>query len=160
MAFNVYDKENRGEIATSMLGTVMKNLGHNLKPEQLQECIEAVDGDGTWHKLNWIHPAPSNKSTSHSWFCCFFEGSGTVDFEEFLALMAKKTKEAEDEQELREAFRVFDKNNRGVIDVIDLKLILQALDPDMNDEEIEQIISEVDEDGSGTVDFEGSQIDE
>ena len=74
--------------------------------------------------------------------------------------MAKKTKEAEDEQELREAFRVFDKNNRGVIDVIDLKLILQALDPDMNDEEIEQIISEVDEDGSGTVDFEGSQIDE
>ena len=47
MAFNVYDKENRGEIATSMLGTVMKNLGHNLKPEQLQECIEAVDGDGT-----------------------------------------------------------------------------------------------------------------
>ena len=46
MAFNVYDKEGKGEIATSMLGTVMKNLGHNLKPEQLEECIEAVDGDG------------------------------------------------------------------------------------------------------------------
>lgn len=46
MAFNVYDKECKGEIATSMLGTVMKNLGHNLKPEQLEECIEAVDGDG------------------------------------------------------------------------------------------------------------------
>lgn len=69
--------------------------------------------------------------------------------------MAKKTKEAEDEQELREAFRVFDKNNRGVIDVSDLKLIFQALDPDMPGEEVEQIISEVDEDGSGTVDFEG-----
>ena len=24
----------------------MKNLGHNLKAEQLQECIDAVDGDG------------------------------------------------------------------------------------------------------------------
>jgi len=46
MAFNVYDKEAKGEIPTSLLGTVMKNLGHNLKPEQLQECIEAVDGDG------------------------------------------------------------------------------------------------------------------
>jgi len=111
---------------TSLLGTVMKNLGHNLKPEQLEECIEAVDGDG----------------------------SGTVDFDEFLALMAKKTKEAEDEQELREAFRVFDKNNRGVIDTADLKTIFHALDPDMSDEEIEQIINEVDEDGSGTVDFE------
>jgi calmodulin len=69
--------------------------------------------------------------------------------------MAKKTKEAEDEQELREAFRVFDKNNRGVIDTSDLKTIFRALDPDMDDEEIEQIINEVDEDGSGTVDFEG-----
>jgi calmodulin len=86
---------------------------------------------------------------------CICIGSGTVDFEEFLALMAKKTKEAEDEQELREAFRVFDKNNRGVIDTADLKIILKALDPDMPDEEIDQIISDIDEDGSGTVDFEG-----
>ena len=98
--------------------------------------------------------------------------------EEFLALMAKKTKEAEDERELREVFRVFDKNSRGVIDVRsykkkelrfittlalffssvqvgDLKMIFKALDPDMPDDEVEQIISEVDEDGSGTVDYEG-----
>jgi Ca2+-binding EF-hand superfamily protein len=128
IAFNVYDKEGRGEIPTAILGTVMKNLGHNLKPEQLEECIEAVDGDG----------------------------SGTVDFEEFLELMRKKTKEYEDEQELREAFRVFDKNNRGVIEAGDLKIIFQTLDPDMPDEEVEQIIAEVDEDGSGTVDFEGN----
>ncbi|CAF5146089.1 unnamed protein product, partial [Rotaria magnacalcarata] len=87
-AFNMYDKERKGEIPTSILGTVMKNLGHNLKPDQLAECIDAVDGDG----------------------------SGTVDFDEFLALMQKKTKEAEDERELREVFRVFDKNSRGVID--------------------------------------------
>ncbi len=105
----------------------MKNLGYNLKPEQLEECIEAVDGDG----------------------------SGSVDFDEFLALMTKKTKEAEDEHEFREAFRVFDKNNRGVIDVADLKLIFQTLDPDMPEEEIDAMITEVDEDGSGTVDFEG-----
>ncbi|KAI3385118.1 hypothetical protein SNEBB_002577 [Seison nebaliae] len=124
--FNQYDKEGIGEIPTATLGTVMRNLGHNLKPEQLQECIEAVDGDG----------------------------SGTVDFEEFLALMIKKTKEAEDEQELREAFRVLDKNNRGVIDVADLKWIFKNLDPDMEEEEMDQIISEVDEDGSGTVDFD------
>ena len=130
MAFNVYDKEGKGEIPTSLLGTVMKNLGHNLKPEQLEECIEAVDGDG----------------------------SGAIDFDEFLALMSKKTKEAEDEQELREAFRVFDKNNRGVIEAGDLKLIFQTLDPDMSDEEVEQIINDVDEDGSGTVDFEGKDL--
>jgi calmodulin len=68
--------------------------------------------------------------------------------------MAKKTKEAEDEQELREAFRVFDKKNTGSIETGDLKTIFRALDPDMPDEEIDQIITEVDEDGSGTLDFE------
>ena len=47
-AFNMYDKERKGEIPTSILGTVMKNLGHNLKPDQLAECIDAVDGDGEW----------------------------------------------------------------------------------------------------------------
>jgi Ca2+-binding EF-hand superfamily protein len=70
--------------------------------------------------------------------------------------MAKKIKEAEDEAELKEVFRVFDKNNRGVIDVSDLKIIFKTLDPDMPDEEIDQIINEVDEDGSGTVDFDGN----
>ncbi|UJR25306.1 hypothetical protein I4U23_006657 [Adineta vaga] len=125
-AFNMYDRDQKGEIPTTLLGTVMKNLGHNLKPDQLQECIDAVDGDG----------------------------SGTVDFDEFLALMVKKAKEAEDERELREVFRVFDKNGGGIIDVADLKMIFEAIDPDMPEDEIEQIISEVDEDGSGTVDYE------
>ena len=41
------------------------------------------------------------------------------------------------------------------IQVADLKMIFKALDPDMPDDEVEQIISEVDEDGSGTVDYEG-----
>ncbi len=128
LAFKAYDKENKGEIPSSMLGTVMKNLGHNLKPEQLQEAIEAVDSDG----------------------------SGWIDFDEFIALMARKTKEAEDEQEFREAFRVFDKGNKGQIETTDLKVIFKALDPDMSDDEIDAIITEVDEDGSGTLDFEGS----
>jgi len=70
-AFERIDKEGTGEIPTSELGAVMRMLGHQLKPDQLQECIEEVDGDG----------------------------SGFVDFDEFLVLMTKKTKEAEEERE-------------------------------------------------------------
>jgi hypothetical protein len=29
----------------------MKNLGHNLKPDQLAECIDAVDGDGMFNQF-------------------------------------------------------------------------------------------------------------
>ena len=50
-AFNMYDRDRKGEIPTSILGTVMKNLGHNLKPDQLAECIDAVDGDGMLIKI-------------------------------------------------------------------------------------------------------------
>lgn len=47
----MYDKEKKGEIPTSILGIVMKNLGHNLKADQLAECIDAVDGDGMFIKF-------------------------------------------------------------------------------------------------------------
>ena len=67
MAFNVYDKEGKGEIATSMLGTVMKNLGHNLKPEQLEECIEAVDGDGKSFIETLVLSSPNVVSSHRRW---------------------------------------------------------------------------------------------
>ena len=39
-----------------------------------------------------------------------FVGSGTIDFNEFLTMMAKKTLgQCDSEEELREAFKVFDK---------------------------------------------------
>lgn len=38
---------------------------------------------------------------------------GTIDFPEFLTLMAKKMKEADTEEELIEAFKVFDRDGNG-----------------------------------------------
>ncbi len=36
-------------------------------------------------------------------------GNGTIDFPEFLTMMARKMKDTDSEEEIREAFRVFDK---------------------------------------------------
>ena len=41
------------------------------------------------------------------------DGSGTIDFPEFLAMMAKKLQESDLEEDIREAFRVFDINCTG-----------------------------------------------
>lgn len=125
-AFERIDKEGSGEIPTSELGAVMRMLGHNLKPDALQECIEEVDGDG----------------------------SGFVDFDEFLVLMTKKTKEAEEEKEVREAFRILDKEGKGTIDAAVLKEILLALDETMTEADVDEMVDEIDEDGSGAVDYE------
>ena len=43
----------------------------------------------------------------------------------------------------------------GYIPVSSLKEILQELDPKLTSDEIDGIIEEIDEDGSGTVDFDG-----
>ena len=37
------------------------------------------------------------------------DGSGTIDFPEFLKMMANKVKDEDSEEEIRETFRVFDK---------------------------------------------------
>ena len=42
-------------------------------------------------------------------------GNGEVDFEEFLLMMKKQMQARDTESEIREAFRVFDKNGDGMI---------------------------------------------
>ena len=42
-------------------------------------------------------------------------GNGTIDFPEFLTMMARKMKDTDSEEEIREAFRVFDKDGNGFI---------------------------------------------
>lgn len=70
-----------------------------------------------------------------------------------------KLREDEDERELREAFRVLDKGNKGVIPVEDLRWLLRSLGDDLTDDEIEDMILETDTDGSGTVDYEGQWVE-
>ena len=43
------------------------------------------------------------------------DGNGTIDFPEFLSLMARKMKYTDTEKELVEAFKIFDRNGNGVI---------------------------------------------
>ena len=49
------------------------------------------------------------------------DGSGTVDFPEFLSLMSRKARDADSEEELREAFKVFDKDGNGFISAAEVR---------------------------------------
>jgi len=85
------------------------------------------------------------------------DDSGELEFPEFIQLAAKFLIEEDEEQmkwELREAFRIYDKQGNGYITTDTLAEILREIDSSLNDYEVEQIVEEVDEDASGTVDFD------
>lgn len=62
------------------------------------------------------------------------------------------------QEELREAFRLYDKEGNGYIKTSDLREILRALDDKLTADELDEMIAEIDTDGSGTVDFDGKKV--
>ena len=82
------------------------------------------------------------------------DGSGTIDFPEFLKMMANKTKDENSEEEIREAFRVFDKDGNGFISPAELRHVLMHIGEKLTDDEIDEMIMEVDIDGDGLINYE------
>ena len=87
-----------------------------------------------------------------------FPGNGTIDFPEFLTMMSKKMKDVDSEEEIREAFRVFDKDGNGFISSAELRHVMTNLGEKLTDEEVDEMIREADIDGDGQVNYEGSQV--
>ena len=81
-------------------------------------------------------------------------GNGTIDFSEFLTMMARKMKETDSEDELREAFKVFDKDGNGFISSAELRHVMRNLGEKLTDEEVDEMIKEADIDGDGQVNYE------
>uniref|UniRef100_A0A8D8RYE7 Troponin C, isoform 1 n=2 Tax=Cacopsylla melanoneura TaxID=428564 RepID=A0A8D8RYE7_9HEMI len=130
-AFDAF-AQGQGFIEASMVGGILQMLGHDLTPARLEEIIKEVDADG----------------------------SGELEFEEFVQLAAQflSEDEVEDaaamEAELKEAFRLYDKEGNGYITTDVLREILKELDDKISAEDLDMMIAEIDSDGSGTVDFD------
>jgi Ca2+-binding EF-hand superfamily protein len=56
--------------------------------------------------------------------------------------------------EFKEAFKLFDKDNGGSIDVDELKDALESLGQIVTEESVQELVDEVDEDGSGEIEFD------
>ena len=125
-AFALFDTDGDGCITTKELGKVMRSLGQDPSDIQLQDMINEVDIDG----------------------------SGTIEFAEFLALITRKTEESEAEDELREIFRVFDEDGDGYISAVELKHVMRNLGEKLRDEDVKKMIEEADMDGDGKLNYE------
>ncbi|KAA2227469.1 hypothetical protein F0L46_25555, partial [Salinarimonas soli] len=85
------------------------------------------------------------------------ENSGKINFDGFCNIASHFLEEEDAEamqQELKEAFRLYDREGNGYITTSTLKEILAALDDKLSNADLDGIIAEIDTDGSGTVDFD------
>ena len=60
-------------------------------------------------------------------FCCIFQIYDTIEFNEFLQMMSKQQRFGLTEDSLKEAFRIFDKDDDGFLAVEELRHIMQSL---------------------------------
>lgn len=80
------------------------------------------------------------------------DNNGTIDFPEFLTMMARKMKDTDSEEEIREAFKVFDRDNNGFISAAELRHVMTSIGEKLTDEEVDEMIREADQDGDGRID--------
>ncbi|KAJ8308349.1 hypothetical protein KUTeg_013223 [Tegillarca granosa] len=117
--------------------------------EEFQSVFEMFDKDGdgriTTQELN-----TSSRNSSQS--------NGTIELDEFFVMMEKELKRTETEEDLRDAFKVFDRNGDELISMNELRHILDELGEDLSDEEIKDMMSEADIDGDGYVNYEGMNV--
>merc|ERR1711898_39597 len=73
---------------------------------------------------------------------------------QFLNLMAKKMKDTDSEEEIKEAFKVFDKDGNGFISAAELRHVMTNLGEKLTDEEVDEMIREADVDGDGQINYE------
>jgi calmodulin len=105
-----------GTITTKELGTVMRSLGQNPTEGELQDMVNEVDANG----------------------------DGTIDFPEFLTMMARKMRDTDSEEEIKEAFKVFDKDGNGCISAAELRHVMANLGEKLSDNEVDEMIREAD----------------
>lgn len=125
--FQMFDQNSDGRITKKELGDSLDKLGIYISEEELSAMIEKID----------------------------INEDGCVDIEEFGALYETIMDEKNEEDDIREAFKVFDQNGDGYITVEELRSVLNSLGlkQGRTAEDCKTMISKVDKDGDGMVDF-------
>ena len=112
--FALFDKSNRGQVATSELGTLVRALNLNPTETEITDMQSKVDPKG--------------------------QGSFTLDVLE--KVVQDRGKDKETLQDLVDALKVFDSDHDGKITVRDFKHAMMTMGERMGETEIDEIVGD------------------
>merc|ERR1711877_55748 len=122
-AFDLFDNDGSGAISVSELTGAMKSLGFDVKHAVVYNMVSDLDADG----------------------------SGEIEFGEFLEVMTAKLSDKNTKEEIDRVFKLFDKDRNGTLEADDLSRVCKELGEDVSEEDVREIIQRADLDGDGVV---------
>lgn len=122
-AFDLFDTDGSGTIDPKELKSAMESLGFEAKNQTIYQMISDLDKDG----------------------------SGAIDFDEFLDMMTARLSDKDSREDINKVFRLFDDEKQGAITIKNLRRVAKELGETMTDEELLEMIERADSDGDGRV---------
>lgn len=125
-AFNEFDKDGSGTITTKELLPVLRSIGQNPSEDEILSLVIEYD----------------------------VNGDGTIDFDEFVEMMTKQNLENVDQTaEIKEAFKMFDRDGNGYIDMKELRMVITRIGQPLTSEDADELMQDADLDGNGKLDY-------
>ncbi|XP_033490474.2 calmodulin-like protein 4 isoform X1 [Epinephelus lanceolatus] len=112
--FSLYDRQRKGKIEARELITVMRCLGSNPTPSEVHRHLMS-------HTIDW---------------------GGELDFSIFLSIMHRQLQQEAPEEEILEAMRMADKEQKGFILASELRAKLTGLGEKLTDQEVDELLKE------------------
>ena len=126
-AFDLFDSDKSGQIDTNELKQALQNLGIDAKNQTLQNMLADIDKNG----------------------------SGDIDFDEFIDMMTAKMSDKDTREDLQKVFDLFLGDDDGdKIELKHLKRVVKELNENLSDDELNEMITRADTDRDGKVSFE------
>jgi len=124
-SFRLSDIMGDGIVTDAEIPRILGRLGESPGEQDLARIIDEVDPDA----------------------------EGLFDFQKFMKLMTFFDRHVITEEEITEAFKVFDRDGGGSIESAELRHVLSSMGDKMTAEEADGMIMEADKDGDGSVDY-------
>ncbi|CAL1399497.1 unnamed protein product [Linum trigynum] len=121
--FRSFDRNKDGSLTQIELASLIRSIGLNPSSDELRALLQRADTNS----------------------------NGLVEFTEFLAMLAPEEEPAYGEEQLRQLFRMFDRDGNGYITAAELAHSMVRLGHELTAEEVAGMIREADTDGDGRI---------